>query len=142
MGGTEPEVGLVVRGACMALDSPPHFPRCFLLTRNGFAQVELDLSYKERFYTGASAVYSPDAYTRLLLDVLTGKQSAFVRDDELLASWALWGPLLKQIEAEGAPVPIYSYEYGSRGPEQAAALIEKYGYQRNAGYAWKSGGNL
>ncbi len=105
-------------------------------------QVELDLSYKERFYTGASAVYSPDAYTRLLLDVLMGKQSAFVRDDELLASWALWDPLLKQLEAKPAPIPMVTYPYGSRGPEEAAALIERCGYVRYSGYHWKSGGNL
>jgi glucose-6-phosphate 1-dehydrogenase len=47
----------------------------------------LDLSYKEKFYTGAQGVYSPDAYTRLLLDTLRGKQSAFVRGDELLEAW-------------------------------------------------------
>jgi glucose-6-phosphate 1-dehydrogenase len=52
-----------------------------------FFQVELDLSYKERFYTGAGSVYSPDAYTRLMLDTLMGKQSAFVRGDELIESW-------------------------------------------------------
>ena len=50
-------------------------------------KVELDLSYKERFYSGAGAVYSPDAYTRLILDTLRGRQSAFVRADELLESW-------------------------------------------------------
>ena len=105
-------------------------------------QVELDLSYKERFYTGDAAVYSPDAYTRLLLDVLTGKQSAFVRDDELLASWKIWDPLLKQIEAKPSPLTVHTYPYGSRGPPEAAALIQKYGYQRNTRYSWKSGGNL
>ena len=32
---------------------------------------------------------NPDAYTRLLLDVMRGKQGSFVRDDELRRSWEL-----------------------------------------------------
>lgn len=43
-------------------------------------QVELDLSYKERF---ANAVNLPDAYERLILDVLRGDRNLFVRADEV-----------------------------------------------------------
>jgi len=49
-------------------------------------QVELDLSYKERFHTGEDAVYSPAAYTRPLLGTLMGKQSAVAKSTE-----APWG---------------------------------------------------
>jgi glucose-6-phosphate 1-dehydrogenase len=97
-------------------------------------QVELDLSYKERFYTGEDAVYSPDAYTRLLLDTLMGKQSAFVRSDELLEAWKVFGPLLDQIEAGGAP--LHQYAYGSRGPQQSLDLVDKF-YVRNDDYVWR-----
>jgi len=44
---------------------------------------ELDMSYKSRF----AEAYNPDAYTRLLLETLRGKQATFVRSDELLESW-------------------------------------------------------
>ncbi len=91
------------------------------------------MSYKERFYADGS-VYSPDAYTRLLLDVLQGRQSAFVRDDELLEAWKVWDPLLKNI-ADGH-LPLHTYEYGSRGPLEAAELIARCGYIRNEKYAW------
>lgn len=97
-------------------------------------QVELDLSYKGRFYSGDDAVYSPDAYTRLLLDTLMGKQSAFVRDDELLEAWKVFGPLLEQIEA--GVLPLHAYDYGSRGPAAASALIDKH-YVRNKEYVWR-----
>jgi glucose-6-phosphate 1-dehydrogenase len=42
--------------------------------------------------------YNPDAYTRLILEVLRGKQATFVRSDELLSSWEIFTPLLKAIE--------------------------------------------
>ena len=48
-------------------------------------QVELDLSYKGRFYTGEDAVYSPAAYIRLLLGTLMGKQFAVEKSTE--APW-------------------------------------------------------
>jgi len=43
-----------------------------------------------------------NSYTRLILDVLRGKQSGFVRDDELEAAWKIFTPLLEQLEAEVA----------------------------------------
>jgi glucose-6-phosphate 1-dehydrogenase len=58
---------------------------------------------------------NPDAYTRLLLDVMRGKQGSFVRDDELRRSWELFTPLLHAIERNDVrPLP---YKYGSKGPE-------------------------
>ena len=39
----------------------------------------MDLTYHEKFELGSG----PDAYTRLILDVLRGEQATFVRDDEL-----------------------------------------------------------
>ena len=59
-------------------------------------QVEMDLSYNERF----AQMKNPDAYTRLILDVLRGKQSGFVRDDELDAAWNIFTPLLHQIDQD------------------------------------------
>ena len=59
-------------------------------------QVEMDLSYKTRF----PSMENPDAYTRLILDVLRGKQSGFVRDDELQAAWTIFTPLLEQLDNE------------------------------------------
>eukprot|EP00186_Timspurckia_oligopyrenoides_P005049 CAMPEP_0182441528 /NCGR_PEP_ID=MMETSP1172-20130603/504_1 /TAXON_ID=708627 /ORGANISM="Timspurckia oligopyrenoides, Strain CCMP3278" /LENGTH=472 /DNA_ID=CAMNT_0024635877 /DNA_START=34 /DNA_END=1449 /DNA_ORIENTATION=- len=46
---------------------------------------ELDLSYKDRFPDEFSKL--PDAYTRLILEVLRGNQAAFVREDELRNAW-------------------------------------------------------
>jgi glucose-6-phosphate 1-dehydrogenase len=56
----------------------------------------------------------PDAYTRLLLDVLRGQQANFVRDDELDLAWKIFTPVLHQTERD--QVQPLSYEQGSTGP--------------------------
>lgn len=50
-------------------------------------------------------VHIPDAYERLILDVIRGDQQHFVRRDELRAAWAVFTPLLEEI-ANGGVVPI------------------------------------
>jgi len=92
---------------------------------------ELDLTYASRF----EGIRMPDAYERLLLDVLKGDQSQFVRADELEAAWAIFTPLLHKIENEGVkPLP---YEYGSRGPSESDKLIAEAGHRRYKNYVWK-----
>jgi len=92
---------------------------------------QLNLSYKTSFANTEMF----DAYTRLILEVIRGKQATFVRDDELKASWDIFTPLLHQIEKEKIkPIP---YEYGSRGPPESDTFIEKLGYKYHKGnYHW------
>ena len=59
----------------------------------------------------------PDAYETLLLDVLEGDQTLFVRDDEVEASWRLYTPLLEQ---RG---PVHFYAAGDWGPPEAEQLL-------------------
>lgn len=78
----------------------------------------------------------PDAYTRLILDVLRGKQAAFVRDDELRAAWKIFTPLLDEIE--GQKVKPLTYKFGSRGPKESDELVNKVGFQYHHGlYQWQ-----
>jgi len=102
-------------------------------------QVELDLDYKTRFFSGPGPrVYAPDAYTRLLLDALVGRQANFVRSDELLEAWKIWDPLLKQVDQGDHPqLPVRTYPFGGRGPPESDALIQRLGYERNKDYAWR-----
>ncbi len=80
--------------------------------------------------------YNPDAYTRLILDILRGQQSTFVRDDELRASWRIWTPLLHAIDkGQIDPIP---YRYGSRGPPEADELARSVGFEYHGKYRWKS----
>ncbi|GAX27787.1 glucose-6-phosphate 1-dehydrogenase [Fistulifera solaris] len=92
-------------------------------------QSELEVNYDSRF----EANCNPDAYTRLILDVIRGRHSAFVRDDELRYAWEIFTPLLHEIEKSGVS-PIV-YKQGSRGPPEADDFIEKKaGYIRNKDY--------
>lgn len=66
----------------------------------------------------------PDAYERLLLDAIEGERRLFIRSDELDAAWALFTPLLKEIENNKIAPELYPY--GSRGPVGAHYLAARH----------------
>ncbi|EFJ45944.1 hypothetical protein VOLCADRAFT_82038 [Volvox carteri f. nagariensis] len=80
----------------------------------------LDLQYQSAF----SQKELPDAYERLLLDVVNGDKRLFIRYDELEAAWELFTPLLHEIESRKVAPELYPY--GSRGPVGAHYLAAKY----------------
>lgn len=102
----------------------------------GFAakpiQSELEVNYDTRFFAHTQES-NPDAYTRLIFDVLRGRHSAFVRDDELRRAWEIFTPVLHRIEQENIRPIIYPQ--GSRGPPEADALISQF-YKRNEDYVF------
>jgi glucose-6-phosphate 1-dehydrogenase len=59
----------------------------------------------------------PEAYEALLLDVMNGDQTLFVRRDEVMESWRLYTPLLEN------PPPLYPYAAGTNGPSEAQRLL-------------------
>ncbi|MAR56983.1 MAG: glucose-6-phosphate dehydrogenase [Rickettsiales bacterium] len=63
----------------------------------------------------------PDAYERLLMDVVRGNPTLFMRSDEVEAAWQWIEPILTGWGQSNAP--LHKYEAGSRGPQQADALI-------------------
>lgn len=67
----------------------------------------------------------PDAYERLILDVIQGEKSLFIRDDELDVAWRIFTPALDELEAAEAPQPEL-YEYGGTGPSNMDALAGKH----------------
>merc|ERR1712150_199352 len=93
---------------------------------------ELDLTYKNRF----KGAYLPEAYTRLILEALQGSQENFVRGDEIMASWKLFDPLLKQLEAGPSAQKPLPYKYGSRGPKEGEELFARAGFKFDAKYQW------
>ena len=90
----------------------------------------MNLSYSDKF----PDVKLPDAYARLLLDVLRGEQATFVRSDELDAAWAIFTPLLHRIETE--KIKPIDYTFGSRGPIEADQMVSQY-YERSKEYVWE-----
>jgi glucose-6-phosphate 1-dehydrogenase len=66
-----------------------------------------------------------DAYERLLLDVIEGDSTLFMRRDEVDAAWSWVDPIIKGWhETYQSPRP---YPAGSNGPEQAQNLLERSG---------------
>jgi glucose-6-phosphate 1-dehydrogenase len=75
----------------------------------------LDLRYKSAFKEQI-----PEAYESLLLDVIRGDSSLFIRNDELQAAWDIFTPVLHEMERRRLePEP---YEFGSTGPYGAEEL--------------------
>ncbi|OWW20846.1 glucose-6-phosphate dehydrogenase [Noviherbaspirillum denitrificans] len=84
--------------------------------------VELELDFRETF-----KMPRMEAYERLLLDVLRGQLTLFMRADELEAAWEWVEPILEYWEQEGdEPMP---YTSGTWGPPAASALIGRDGLQ-------------
>jgi glucose-6-phosphate 1-dehydrogenase len=65
----------------------------------------------------------PEAYERLLLDVITGDASLFTRADQTELSWELFDPIINYWEDPSSPMPEI-YEPGSWGPASAAAMLK------------------
>ena len=82
--------------------------------------VSLALNYTEAFQRR-----SPDAYERLLMDVVRGNPTLFMRRDEVEAAWAWAEPILHEWQnTERVP---RLYPAGTDGPIDAATLLERDG---------------
>ncbi|MCF6344266.1 MAG: glucose-6-phosphate dehydrogenase [Devosiaceae bacterium] len=83
-------------------------------------EVHLNLSFAEAFNER-----TPNAYERLLLDVIRGNQTLFMRRDELEAAWAWIDPIMSAWQE--ADKPPQKYNAGTWGPTNSIALIERDG---------------
>ena len=92
-------------------------------------QMRMDLLYSDKFNNESKPM--PEAYERLLLEVLAADHSHFVSAAELDASWRIFTPILKQIAEQ--KIRPHPYPYGSRGPTAADSLAHKYGMSKFGG---------
>jgi len=82
--------------------------------------VTLDFKYNEVF--GGEP---PEAYERLLLDVIHGDATLYARGDWVEHAWALLQPVIDAWSRTPAALP--TYEAGSWGPAEAGAFIARDG---------------
>ena len=75
----------------------------------------------EFLYDTAFLSQSPEAYERLIGDVMRGDAMLFTRGDEVEAQWEICDPVLKAWQASTDPLPTYAA--GSQGPLQAEHLM-------------------
>ncbi|MEN3110259.1 glucose-6-phosphate dehydrogenase [Uliginosibacterium paludis] len=83
-------------------------------------RIPLDMSFVETF-----GVSNPDAYERLLMDVIRGNQTLFMRLDEVTAAWNWIDPILNAWK--GNAQRVHHYPAGAWGPSASIALIERDG---------------
>jgi len=85
--------------------------------------VPLDMTFAEAL--GADAADAPDAYERLIMDVIRGNQTLFMRGDEVEAAWRWTDPIIQGWQSRNErPVP---YQAFSTGPEDALMLLHRDG---------------
>ncbi len=83
--------------------------------------VPLDMTFADAL--GPQGEEIPDAYERLIMDVIRGNQTLFMRGDEVEAAWAWTDPIIEGWEARGdRPEP---YAQGTSGPEGALMLMHR-----------------
>lgn len=78
-------------------------------------------------YSDQYAAEPPEAYETLLLDIMLGDTSLFMRADQIEAAWGVVMPILDNWGNNPAPY-FPNYSAGSWGPEDAQALIAKDGH--------------
>jgi glucose-6-phosphate 1-dehydrogenase len=81
--------------------------------------VTMDFGYGHAFTEA-----SPEAYERLILDVLLGDPPLFPRHEEVELSWKILDPIERFWATQGAPE---QYRPGTWGPASADALMERDG---------------
>lgn len=79
--------------------------------------VAMNFSYSQTWRTDL-----PEAYERLLMDVMRGDSTLFTRSDEVEAAWRIVDPVLKGWAAY-PDTPVFGYEPGSWGPAEADQLL-------------------
>ncbi|RZV98721.1 MAG: glucose-6-phosphate dehydrogenase, partial [Rhodobacteraceae bacterium] len=82
-------------------------------------EVPLDMTFADALEQNGSDV--PDAYERLIMDVIRGNQTLFMRGDEVEAAWAWTDPIIAGWQARGDRPK--SYEPGSPGPEESLVMM-------------------
>jgi glucose-6-phosphate 1-dehydrogenase len=81
--------------------------------------VSMDFGYGRAFTES-----SPEAYERLLLDVLLGDPPLFPRHEEVELSWKILDPIIEFWAGHGRPEP---YDSGGWGPASADAMLGRDG---------------
>jgi glucose-6-phosphate 1-dehydrogenase len=84
--------------------------------------VPLDMTFADALGPDAEA---PEAYERLIMDVIRGNQTLFMRGDEVEAAWAWTDPIIHGWESRHDVPDLY--EPGSSGPEDALMMMHRDG---------------
>ncbi len=85
-------------------------------TRMRIRPVNMEFLYGTSFLS-----QSPEAYERLILDVMRGDATLFTRDDEVEEQWRICDPIVQTWHE--APGQLPQYPAGSQGPVEADLIL-------------------
>lgn len=102
----QPDEGILLRFLAKQPGPPMHL-----------SPVNMRFSYSEAF-----DATPPEAYETLLLDVIRGDATLFMRADQVEAAWSVVTPILEMWQ-EVPPADFPNYPAGTWGPEAAEILI-------------------
>jgi glucose-6-phosphate 1-dehydrogenase len=85
--------------------------------------VPLDMTFADAL--GDEAREAPDAYERLIMDVIRGNQTLFMRGDEVEAAWEWVDPIIAGWERRNDVPKLY--DPSSSGPDDALMLLHRDG---------------
>jgi|SRR5450432_1045150 len=88
-------------------------------------QMKLQPVYMDFVYPDAKKESMPEAYEALLLDVLEGDATLFMRADQVDAAWKVVMPIINAWKKYPAK-QLHFYEAGSWGPKAAHNLVRPY----------------
>jgi glucose-6-phosphate 1-dehydrogenase len=100
-------------------------PNVHELMLNRLSVTNFDCRRKTEAQVLRAALYP--AYETLLYDAMIGDASLFKRGDVMEAGWSVVEPVLKAWENPLSPLSFYPA--GSEGPEAAAELLRRDGYE-------------
>jgi len=83
--------------------------------------VAMDFSYAKTWKMSL-----PEAYERLLLDVMRGDSTLFTRSDQVEAAWQVVDPVLQAWQSQSG-APLHRYRPGSWGPDASDELLTREG---------------
>jgi glucose-6-phosphate 1-dehydrogenase len=122
----EPDAGRIVPNRLVVRLQPDEGMKLSVMAKDPgpggmrLREAPLNLSFAETF-----RVRYPDAYERLLMDVVRGNPTLFMRRDEVETAWAWIEPILAAWRERGEAPKLYAA--GTWGPSAAIALIERDG---------------
>ncbi len=90
-------------------------------TRMVLAPVDMQFCYRDAFHRTA-----PEAYETLLLDIMRGDATLFMRADQVEMAWSVIAPVLDTWQSV-LPGDFPDYRPGTWGPETASALLTQDG---------------
>lgn len=105
---------------------PDEYMRLYLFAKQPGDIMEIQPVYLDLNFADTSTARRSEGYERLLLDILRGNQSLFVRQDELEQAWRWVEPILDTWAADRSG-PLH-YAAGTWGPAASAELLSRDGF--------------